>query len=413
MTDASDQNFVARAFLSYAHTDNEREGGRILRLAKLIGDEFEMLTGSKIEIFTDRSKIEWGHDFRDKLDSALEETTFFIPVLTPTYFQRDECRREMQTFVSSAQRLGLSSLLLSLRYAQVPDLTPESTDALKAIAARMQFVPWEEMRFVEETSAEHRRAIHGLADRLVRLTAELENASPGAANSAGSIATATPPSATVPAGNGEVHEAAEAASSERSEAHTEGSQGTNTSISDDDDDEPGTLDLIADVMPAFLEWNQTITDVSGATTAFNRKFSATGDNLPAVNASSDALARRITMFRALAADIEPELAEIERLSKAYAAGVQRLDPGLRALAEYAEAGDPAAEEAGSGLAGLAEKSREAMVSLTTAADAAKDNAKHSRDLRPVLRRFETAARNIVEASRTIQEWETLFPAAKR
>ena len=39
---------VAKAFLSYAHSDNEREGGRILNLAKLIREEFESLTGTTI-----------------------------------------------------------------------------------------------------------------------------------------------------------------------------------------------------------------------------------------------------------------------------------------------------------------------------------------------------------------------------
>ena len=75
---------VAKAFLSYAHADNEREGGRILRLGELIRNEFETLTGSTIEIFTDKAEILWGHDFRRRLNEAMQETTFFIPVLTPT-----------------------------------------------------------------------------------------------------------------------------------------------------------------------------------------------------------------------------------------------------------------------------------------------------------------------------------------
>lgn len=70
---------AAHAFLSYAHEDNEREGGRILRLAKFIENEFQTLTGTKISIFTDKAEIKWGQDFRAQLDEALQETTFSFP----------------------------------------------------------------------------------------------------------------------------------------------------------------------------------------------------------------------------------------------------------------------------------------------------------------------------------------------
>lgn len=376
-----DDDVAARAFLSYARSDDAREQGRITRLAQLLAEEFETLTGSRLQVFTDRADIQWGQDFRGRLDEALERTTFFIPVLTATYFKRDECRKEMQTFVSSAQRLGLDRLLLSIRYTPVPDLHEDSTDSLKATAAKMQYEVWDDLRLVEENSAEHRLAIHRLAKRIVELTTALETTTTDTA--AADVALRDPM------------------------GRSRSTNGGNAAA-EDDSDEPGLIDLMADVEPAFADWNMTITEVGKATAAFGEKFDEATSKLPATNAAPNGLARRIVAFRALARDVEPELAEIERLSHEYAAGIQRLDPAIRAIAEYAHAENADTSETYEAIRGLAASSTESMRQLTIAADAAGENASQSRDLRPVLRRFETAARNIVDASHTISEWESVL-----
>ena len=46
-----------------------------------------------------------------------------------------------------------------------------------------------------------------------------------------------------------------------------------------------------------------------------------------------------------------------------------------------------------------------------AAEAAKKNSGMSRDLRPVLRRFETALRNVADGTSTVKEWQPLLDAA--
>lgn len=387
-----EEDVAARAFLSYARPDDAREQGRITRLAQLLAEEFETLTGSTLRVFTDRADIQWGQDFRGRLDEALEETTFFIPILTATYFKRDECRKEMQTFVSSAQRLGLDRLLLSIRYTPVPDLREDSADTLKATAAQMQYEVWEDLRLVEETSAEHRLAIHRLAKRIVELTSALEDGSPTVASSAGLLR--AEPTTPQPI-------------SERLDAQLHRTR-DDIRLSEGEDNSPGLIDLMADVGPAFADWNASITDVGNATAAFGKKFDEATSNLPAANSASDSLARRIVAFRELARNVEPELAEIERQSQKYAAGVLRLDPAIRAMAEYAHAENADTSETYEAIKALAASSTEAMRQLTTAADVAGENAKQSRDLRPVLRRFETAARNMIDASRTISEWERVL-----
>ncbi|MER7524993.1 TIR domain-containing protein [Microbacterium oxydans] len=401
---------TAKAFWSYAHADNTRENDRILRLADLVRSEYELLTGTTIEIFTDRSKIAWGDDFRQKLDQALQETSFFIPILTPTYFLREECRKEMSQFVRSAKALGLQQLLLSIRYIPIVDLTEESPDELKAVAARMQYELWDGMRLVDEHSAEHRLAVNRLAARLAQLATSLESVS-GHTPSSGALSAQVP---TLPAKDraAESASAPSASSPLLPQKEDAGLVRAEPEEEDDDDDAPGLLDLVADAQPAMEAWTNTLSSLGPVITQFNKKFQVATERMTQANTRPDAFARKILIARELAAEVEPELSELERLSKDYASGLLRIDSTFRAVFALADLSpEEEAAEAKSqlkdNLGTIVQASRGAMISLGDAADAARKNAKLSRDLRPVLRRYETAVRNMVDGSAIIEEWESL------
>lgn len=396
---------AAKVFWSYAHADNERERGRILRLAELLRAEYEMLTGATIQIFTDRAEIAWGDDFRQKLDQALQETAFFIPVLTPTYFLRDECRKEMSQFVRSASGLGLEQLLLSIHYIPVADLTEESTDELKAVAARMEHEPWVEMRLKGEDSEEHRTSVNRLAMRLVDLTMRLESddREPAPSGALGSPGVQVSPSRNerplVTDGSASTS-APDIA--ERNENVTPAAQ----------EDPPGLIDLVADAQPAMTEWAATLSDLAPVAERFNQKFQAATQRMNQVGNGADAYARRILVARELAEEIQPELSDLERLSKDYSAGLIRIDSTIRAVYELVNLSSPQDSVVlkatlKASLSGLIDNSKVAMEGLKGAAEAARENAKLSRDLRPVLRRYETAMRNMIDASAIIEEWQSL------
>ncbi|RKR20512.1 toll/interleukin-1 receptor domain-containing protein [Arthrobacter oryzae] len=390
---------VAKAFLSYAHVDNEREDGRIRRLAELLRAEFEFLTGETIDIFVDSAEIRWGHDFRAQLDEALQNTTFFIPVLTPTYFLREECRKEMVQFVSSARSLGLQELLMSIRYTPVPDLREGSTDELKDIAARMQFEPWDDVRLLEETSSPYRTRIHRLATRLVELTRDLE---------ARPVHLASNPkraSVDVIAKSAEAGEPPSAAQRLRPAPEEE-----------EADDAPGFLELMADFQPVADEWTNTLTTLGPAVGEFGELFSASSKEMEKANKKPNAFAAKIVIARQLAKDAAAPLETIEHMSKEYSTSLLRMDPIIRAVLEVLahQEEDAGNGDAVAGIRRLIDSSREAMATITEAADAAKANAGMSRDLRPLLRRFETALRNVVDGQDLIDGWEPLLEgAAKR
>jgi len=396
---------VAKAFFSYAHDDNRRENGRILQLATLIREEFESLTGATIEIFTDRAEILWGQDFRARLNEALQETTFFIPVLSPTYFLRDECRKEMRQFVSSAREVGLEKLLLSIRYLVVPDMHEESKDELKAIAASIQFEPWDQHRLRNVRGSIHRAAVHRLASRLVQLTQVQEQSSdpvPPPVDSGAALIVDIP---------------------DRQIDPFESEMGFSTSLSPrrpvpetiadtDDDSVNGLIDDAADATEAMSEWQDTISEISTTIRSFNVIVNEASLKMIETNEGPNAFATRISFARKLAKDLEPTLTEIEALSKKYSAGLLRVDPGMRAMLTLATTSTDLQtnQKFVQSVHNLIDTSVQAAENSSQAADSARQNAGLSRDLRPVLRRFETALRNIADGVSTIQEWRPLLDA---
>lgn len=389
---------VAKAFLSYAHVDNEREDGRIRRLAHLIRSEFEFLTGETIDIFVDSAEIRWGQDFRNRLDEAMQNTTFFIPVLTPTYFLREECRKEMLQFVSSARSLGLQELLMSIRYTAVPDLREGSTDELKDIAARMQFESWDDVRLLDEASSAYRTRINRLAARLVELTRDLEERP-------------------LDLGSRSKQDAIDIIASHNlvdgrpsAESRLDNPQ---TESQVEDEDPPGFLEHLAEFQPVADEWTKSLTTLGPAVAEFGELFSTSSEKMNAANTKPNPFAAKIVLARKLAKDAAAPLEMIEQTSKEYSTNLLRMDPIIRAVLEITTSQEADGERAVAvtAIQRLIDSSREAMDSISGAADAAKANAGLSRDLRPILRRFETALRNVVDGQDLIESWEPLLERA--
>jgi hypothetical protein len=165
----------AAAFWSYTQLDDTAERGRIRLLAEDLRAEYRLLTGGPLEIFLDQDAIEWGDDWRGRITDALRGTTFFIPIITPTYFQRPECRRELLSFAEQATELGVGELLLPVLYSPVQvlaDDTNTSDEAVRLIRAR-QWEDWRRLRLEDRDSRMYRTGVHRLANRLASVMRHL------------------------------------------------------------------------------------------------------------------------------------------------------------------------------------------------------------------------------------------------
>ncbi|NQX27688.1 TIR domain-containing protein [Microbacteriaceae bacterium VKM Ac-2854] len=161
------------AFWSYTHEDNDRQGGRVLDLAKALRDEFAVSTGDELELFVDRTALSWGDAWRDRIEEAVGKVPFFIPVVTPKFLRSEECRKEIIAFNREANSRGVGRLLLPIVYIDVPNLVEDSDDEVLALIARTQYVRWSHLRLKAPNDPAVLEATNGLALRLRDLRLEV------------------------------------------------------------------------------------------------------------------------------------------------------------------------------------------------------------------------------------------------
>ena len=118
-----------KAFLSYAHIDDEWHGGAISELRRKLSMAVRVITGQEFPIFQDREDISWGQQWRETLTVALREVRFLIPIITPNFFQSEECRKELEQFISHEELTGRNDLILPIYYIDCV-IAPEAEQCL-------------------------------------------------------------------------------------------------------------------------------------------------------------------------------------------------------------------------------------------------------------------------------------------
>jgi parallel beta-helix repeat protein len=176
------------AFLSYVHDDDKY--GHITKLRERLEDEVRMVVGVEFPIFQDRKDIQWGQSWKTRLEESIDEVTFLIPVITPSFFNSQYCRDELQRFLEREQKLGRSDLILPVYFIDTPLLNEEEMRAenelAQAVASR-QYADWRELRFEPFTNPQVGKTLEHLArqirDALPRVQAARMPVAPPSASS--------------------------------------------------------------------------------------------------------------------------------------------------------------------------------------------------------------------------------------
>jgi hypothetical protein len=157
------------AFLSYAHFDNAHNHEYLTQFSQLLSNEVRQQTGQEFPIFQDHNDILWGQNWRDRIEGSLDAATLFIPVITPSFFESAECRREMQRFLQRERQLQRNDLILPVYYVNCPQMdspAERSTDPLAQSVAERQFADWRDLRFTPFSSPRVRKALAHLATQI-------------------------------------------------------------------------------------------------------------------------------------------------------------------------------------------------------------------------------------------------------
>lgn len=104
-------------FWSYARSDDFLSEGHLTRLRELVKRELQLQFGrDDVRLFQDSETIPYGDEWEKRILAALNESTFFIPIITPSFIESEWCNREAQLFLERERVL----------LAQYPDLPRHS-----------------------------------------------------------------------------------------------------------------------------------------------------------------------------------------------------------------------------------------------------------------------------------------------
>jgi F-box protein 11 len=152
------------AFMSYVHSNDKY--GHLTTLRERLSDEVRVQTGEEFPIFQDRKDIQWGQNWKARIEESLDAVTFLIPIITPSFFKSPYCREELQRFLERERQLGRDDLILPIYYVDCPllnDETQRATDELAGAIASRQYADWRDLRFEPFTSPQVGRTLARLA----------------------------------------------------------------------------------------------------------------------------------------------------------------------------------------------------------------------------------------------------------
>lgn len=163
-------------FFSYAHADNDSLGGVLERLHQEIQGAIWRISGDRsIKVFLDKEGIEFGQLWKQQIIDAVDEATFLIPIISPSYLASSNCCEEFERFLEfERNRLpqrnqAVDGLIFPISLVadwKENQNKSQITDEIR----RRQCVDLEGLRHVRSvTGKETRMTVEALARRIVEL----------------------------------------------------------------------------------------------------------------------------------------------------------------------------------------------------------------------------------------------------
>jgi TIR domain len=361
----------AVGFWSYTHRDEELSRGRIRKLAQCIADEFEAITAERLQIFVDKEDLEWGAEWRSRIDAALAGTTLFIPIVTPAFFKSAECRKELLTFSGHAKSLDLEELVLPILYIKVVGLVEGSPDEVMSLVAKRQYVDWTALRLEDDDSPEHRKAVAGLAQRLVDI---LERS------------------------------AKVASENERS-------------IEFSSTDEPTLIETMAEMESAFPRWTKVVEEFSSVMEIIGSEAKEATAEINKSDTQGKGFAGRLRVSHQLAERISEPVHRFSELGNEYSTELVNVDPGILTLIREASKKEleptekALASEFFSHIKSAVVASRANGPTLREFSQSVRELRGLSKAIRPLADMMRSAIQQVLDGQAILDEWERLIDEA--
>jgi len=139
-------------FFSYSRDDDDESHGALSALRDAIQRELrEQLDRSRqqLRLWQANEAIAPGRSWESEIKSAIDQSVFFIPIITPTMVKNRDCQTEFECFLERQRQLGRGDLVFPILYVGVPELETEvrwrDHPVLSVIGAR-QWMDWRHLR---------------------------------------------------------------------------------------------------------------------------------------------------------------------------------------------------------------------------------------------------------------------------
>src|SRR5262249_20489965 len=146
-------------FFSYSREDDDDSDGALSKMregiqAGLRGDLGR--TKRDFRLRQDKTAIAHGELWEDRIKTAIAESVFFIPIVTPTAVRSHHCKFGFDSFLAREKELGRRDLVFPILYIPVPALTGDRwrQDPFLAIIASPQCERWQNLRQLDPSSTE-------------------------------------------------------------------------------------------------------------------------------------------------------------------------------------------------------------------------------------------------------------------
>ncbi|HEV7615094.1 MAG TPA: toll/interleukin-1 receptor domain-containing protein [Solirubrobacterales bacterium] len=362
----------AAGFLSYVRKDDDGDHGRILAFANDLREQYRIQTAEPLELFVDRESIQWGEAWEQRIDSAIAGTTFFIPIVTPSYFQSQACRQELLKFVREAERLGLEQLLMSVYWVTVPELEDEpelSTDEAIRVVAKYNWQDLREESFEERDSAIYRKAVREIARELGK-RADL-------ARKVGDIPVS--------------HIATDTPIESSSEAN----------------EPPGIIESFVTTEDQLPRAGSLLQKIGEEMDSINSMMEGFGDKAKGASSRGQGMKAVLTLTNRLAQEMSEPASEIANAGHEYGQVLAELDPAVHTQIDMMEAEDGLPVEHREYLeqiVGLVAAAQEAQPGFESVVSGAESAATFSRSLRAPLSEMKGGVRGVLDGNAVIEAW---------
>jgi hypothetical protein len=141
-------------FFSYSREDDEDFRGSLSALRDAISRDLRAHLGRNkrnFSLWQDQDAIAPGKDWKAEITKAVEQSVFFIPIVTPRAVGSEYCQFEFSSFAARESALGRSDLVFPILWISVSALMDEAEwrdDPVLSIVAKRQYVDWRSYRYV-------------------------------------------------------------------------------------------------------------------------------------------------------------------------------------------------------------------------------------------------------------------------